>query len=122
MWFVRPGEGYLVSMDNPTRLFSQRLVRALEGLNAVERRQLVAELKPYFQQLWDDLDAMVPSENEGQYVNLDPPSAHHLDVTGEVTSAGIIDALKDTPLRWRVDLAMALDLYLTIDLEDPEAI
>lgn len=104
-------------MDNPGRLVPLNLRSSV-----ATDRQLLASLRAavdlYFPKLWDDVEAFAWSDNEEEFRNVDPPEPFRITQELALSNDPARDLEKDLdriPLRWRVDVAMSLFLYLTLD-------
>lgn len=71
--------------------------------------------------LWEPLETFEWSESESSFEELDPPPEWRVPdavvESGDPTSA-LRAHLESVPLRWRLDVAMAFMLYVTLDAEE----
>lgn len=120
MWRDPEGQGRLVSLDDPGRLLASDVRATLvrdEGLRLAVKNAIDTVLP----ELWEPMEQFEWSHDEARFEETDPPSRWWIP-SEAITAADPVGALRDhlgsIPLRWRLDIAMTLLMFVTLDAED----
>lgn len=99
-------------------------MRAAVGADSNLAQRLRVGIDRVLPELWDPVDGFEWGPDESEFVDVDPP--HNWWLPAKLAEAENIESalrthLENVPARWRLDIAMALVVYLTLDLPDSVA-
>lgn len=122
MWLDQEGVVRVIPMDDPGRLLGDR-ARSLLTHDSARRTKLREVVDEFFPTLWDLVDAFEWSDEEPRFEGIDPPSEWRIPdsvIESKHADAVLKEHLRSVPIRWRLDVAMAFMLYVTLDAEEAD--
>lgn len=111
MWLTGDGVAHTAAAADPTSLLAGKGGKPLASyfMRPGERRAAIGRLQALEDEVYEDLKRVDPAADEERFIGRFPDRLEvELDAESAVASADLlIQALKDAPLRWRLDYIMA---------------
>ena len=116
MWVDKSGRGHSVALADPGDMLDRALRNRIRAEGKAARRQILSALNGYLSEYFENAELLTPGKHEKRYKDAVPPPEYELmdDPSNPDISEVILQQIRDMPLRWRVDVAIAAVQYVSI--------
>ncbi len=122
MWTGSEGGFNTVAVPDPLEYFTRELVDTLRAMSATELREVIEAVVAAGEQVFIELrKAELPPDRSVKYAGQPPPASLSFDlVPGHSVAPCLIQRVKSTPARWRLEAADLAEEAITVVIEEVE--